>query len=711
MAEDCDRTPSLDDLFDILSGVPEERLRSLWYKFNPDNPRALKAHRFLYSIISFLLKKKDEAERAARLVSNETQANRSALYIINKIRGSFDGAEGKAEISETSNEEFAAEDGGVLRELAWMYAALVEENLCSPSVRNRVCRAAVKAFKSNNQNHSLELQEFIEEFRLQFGSLDFEDEEENTEVSALKSIEEPSPSMRSTVACRTNSMTIPGQIPINTSEITIPSHFEISASPTVSFTSNSCGDNLNSSIANPKEFAVNPANSNNATWNNYNNAVGNLQVTHSMGARPGEQEGAHSVCPTKSSSGTEVNEGRPTECTGRTNDGQVVTSKSEMSGDQGTGNGKHTKSVSHDPSLGMTKLSNSSEITSGKSSLSGVPSEPAEASFEDTFYPFVILHSQEDAHIAESVQVRLESLGVESGATFEEFSLPGLSPIKCIDDAVNNSAFTILLLTSNFNTQWEDYQANTVLMHSINNEHKNNTVIPLLPKKDRMRKGEIPFALSAIIHLDENSTHFERHVKKLFKKTVLEKHKKSWLEEQTRKRIQEEINQVKRDLLSARKTLSAQKNCMQAHNQLAMQMQQYYPLFQPIPPPHPGPAGVNGQAQPMSNPPLYPGIVIPPGLNLPPPQMFPNQPTCNPQPAFCSYMPPPFQVINPGTSQGGQTVTVSGPVQQQVPNIIQIQNAKNVQIGDSNQMTITESTESSEGTDSDEEEEEDSEHN
>ncbi|XP_072338861.1 TIR domain-containing adapter molecule 1 [Scyliorhinus torazame] len=684
MAEGCDRTPSLDDLFDILSGVTEQRLFSLWYKFNTANAKA-KIHRLLYSIISFFLKKKDEAERAARSVLNEMPADRSALYIFNKIRGSGGGAEGEGEASEASNEEFAGGGSGVLMDLASMLAVLVEENLCKPSMRNQACQAAIKALKSSNQDHSLDLRERIQEFRLLCGPLDFEGEGENGEVSPLKSIEEPSQSMRSTVACRTN----PNQIltdSLNNSEITVPSHFEISASPTASFNSNSCRDKLNSSIADLEENAVNPVNSTNLTLNDSKNVLnlssdnylGMEKVTDSIGARCGEQDNVLSVCSTPSSSGDQVNDLRSTECTGRTRGGQLVTSKSKISGVQGP---RDTNSISPGPSVDTTKL-----LTGGQSNSSETMSAKAvDESFENKFYPFVVFHAPEDVEIAESVQVRLESLVNMEGATFfEEFSLPGRSPIKCIEDAVNNSAFTILLLTNSFKNRWDEYKTNIVLINSINNEYKYNTVIPMLPQKSRMPSEDIPFALSAINRLDENSRHFERHVRKTFTREVLEKHKKIWLEEQTQKQYQERLSQTQREL---QKTLSAQMHYMQFYTQLA-QMQQLYPFAHS---PYPGPTAVNGLTQPVLNPPPYPDFsLLPPGLNPFLQSMLPKQPN------FSPFIQPPFQVINPGNGQGGQNVTIGSSTQQQNQgtNIIQIQHAKNVQIGDSNQMTIADSIES-----------------
>ncbi|XP_043576849.1 TIR domain-containing adapter molecule 1 [Chiloscyllium plagiosum] len=711
MAEDCDHIPSLDDLFNILSEVTEQRLFSLWYKFYSNNSRTSKVHQLLYSIISFFLKKTDEAERAAMLVLNEMPNDRSALYILNKIRGLEGGAQREQKTSEISNEEFSAEDGNVLRDLALMLALLVEENLCNSSMRNQACQAAIKAFKSNNQNHKMDLQELIEEFRWQFGPMSFEGEE-NAEVSALKSTEEQIPSMRSTIECRTNPVTVPSKPAtdsLNNSEITIPTHFEISASPTASFISNSHRDNLNSPIANSEESTVNLSHSMKRQLNlSSDKSLGEVKVTNGIRVKCVKQKNVPSACLIEGSSQTQVNEVRPTECTGERNSSQLVSSKSKMSEDWETGNEEHTNSISHDPSLGATKLptgdqSNSTETTSGKFSPSTPPPPADEEIFENKFYSFVVLHAREDAEIAENVQLRLESLVKMEGATFsEEFCLPGRSPIKCIEDAINNSAFTILLLTHKFNSRWEEYKTNSVLMHSIRNEHKYNTVIPLLPKKSRMCKNDIPFALTAINSLDENSRHFERHVKKTFTWNVLERHKKSWLQEQERKQIEEKTAQAQKDYQSALKTLSANWNYVQICSQLA----QSYHHFQATHPPHPGPAAVNGHAQPVLHPPPYPNLPVFPGFNIPL-SSLPNQPNFNPQHAMYQIMQPPFQFINPSNNQN---VNVSSSTQQQGQgtNIIQIQHAKNVQIGDSNQMTITDLTESCESTD---DEDRESEHN
>ncbi|XP_078279724.1 TIR domain-containing adapter molecule 1 [Rhinoraja longicauda] len=707
MAEDYDLPPSLDDIFDILSGVPEERLFSLWYKFNPDNSKASMSHRHLYSIVSFFLKKDKEAERVARSVLKERSTNKSALYIYNRVQGLVDAAGREKRPPENSNKDLSVEDGSLLEDLALMFGVLVEENLCSPSVRNRACRAAVKAvkaIKSNKQDCNMELQEIVEKFRMLFGLLDFDGEDGNAEISALKSMEEPVQGRLTTMAFRTNPMTNLSQIVINppgTSEMTLPSHFEISASPTASFTTNLSPDDLK--LSNPDDCTVNSANfttvrSHNDNLPSSDNCLGNGKQTHSAGDQHQGELDLASLCSAKGSSGDKVNEVGPSECTGKTSSDQIVTSKSKMSQEQSTGNGKCTNSISYDPSQETSKLktsdqSNSSESLLAKSSSLGEHPEVMESS-EDTFYSFVVLHVPEDIEIAEEVQDKLASLGIK-GTTIDHLAVPGRSPIKCIEDAINNSAFTILLLTNNFNTQWADYEANVTLMHSINNEHKYNTVVPLLPKKNSLRTDRIPFALSAIIPLNENSRHFESQVKNIFKSTTLEKHRRDWLQQQRQKQIHSNTNQIKEDLRITRETISNERKYMDHYNQL-IELQKHYPFPQPTSVSNPG----NVQGQPMLHPPPYPGF-----YTLPMPPVSLNQLHSN------ILTPSLFQFTNPSSGPGGQNITVNNPLQHQGQgaNIIQIQNAKNVQIGDSNQMTITKCTESSESTDDDEEEEEEEE--
>ncbi|CAM9140286.1 unnamed protein product, partial [Lampetra planeri] len=84
-------------------------------------------------------------------------------------------------------------------------------------------------------------------------------------------------------------------------------------------------------------------------------------------------------------------------------------------------------------------------------------------------------------------------------ATFaEDFAIPGKSTLRCVEDAINNSAFTLLLLTKNFNTRMLELETDSALINSINKQHKNNSVIPILPLENSMPRGCMPIVLQTL---------------------------------------------------------------------------------------------------------------------------------------------------------------------------------------------------------------------
>ncbi|CAN9502898.1 unnamed protein product [Ophioblennius macclurei] len=169
--------------------------------------------------------------------------------------------------------------------------------------------------------------------------------------------------------------------------------------------------------------------------------------------------------------------------------------------------------------------------------------EAPEEEEEDIFYAFVILHAQEDFDMAETMKEKVENVVGCDGATFSgDFAIPGKSTLKCVEDAINNSAFTFLLLTCNFNTRMLDMKTNTALMNAINNEHKYNTVVPLLPRENCMPRPRIPLVLQTIVPLDENRS-FERKIQKFLSKAKIEKQRIKWTEEQMAKK-QEKLSAV-----------------------------------------------------------------------------------------------------------------------------------------------------------------------
>lgn len=175
-------------------------------------------------------------------------------------------------------------------------------------------------------------------------------------------------------------------------------------------------------------------------------------------------------------------------------------------------------------------------VPNSKTSSPGDAQEAAEDDDEDMFFSFVILHAPEDVDMAESMKEKVEGVVGQDGATFSgDFAIPGKSTLKCVEDAINNSAFTLLLLTRRFNTRMLDMKTNTALMNAINNEHKFNTVIPLLPRENCMPRSSIPLVLQTIVPLEENRN-FEKKLQRFLSPARIEKHRRKWSEEQTRKK-------------------------------------------------------------------------------------------------------------------------------------------------------------------------------
>ncbi|XP_029931358.1 TIR domain-containing adapter molecule 1 [Myripristis murdjan] len=169
--------------------------------------------------------------------------------------------------------------------------------------------------------------------------------------------------------------------------------------------------------------------------------------------------------------------------------------------------------------------------------------EGTEEEEEATFYSFVILHAQEDAEMAERMREKLESIIGAEGATFSgDFEIPGKRTLMCVEDAINNSAFTILLLTRNFHTRLLEVETDSALINSINKKHKYNTVIPLLPQENCMSRHSMPIILQTVVPLVENKT-FDKRIKKALSPKAIESQRKVWAEEQ---KVKEQIRRQER---------------------------------------------------------------------------------------------------------------------------------------------------------------------
>ncbi|NXG20676.1 TCAM1 protein, partial [Grallaria varia] len=152
------------------------------------------------------------------------------------------------------------------------------------------------------------------------------------------------------------------------------------------------------------------------------------------------------------------------------------------------------------------------------------------------FFTFVVLHASEDEIAAHRVKNLLESMGVPNGATLcEDFFIAGRSHMTCFQEAMENSAFMILLLTKNFPCNLCLFQTDTALMQSILDPFKLYSVIPFLPKVNALEDSEIPTILSALVTLKESSPLFSNNVQNTFHPKRIREKKALWEQKQRRK--------------------------------------------------------------------------------------------------------------------------------------------------------------------------------
>ncbi|KAM3851919.1 TIR domain-containing adapter molecule 1 isoform 1-T2 [Vipera latastei] len=295
-----------------------------------------------------------------------------------------------------------------------------------------------------------------------------------------------------------------------------------------------------------------------------------------------------------------------------------------------------TRSSASAPSTGFGPLLSSS-FTSSSSDLASRSSEPSSVvppDDERQFYTFVVLHAAEDELVACRVKERLEALGVSNGATFsEDFLVPGCGQLNCFQNALDNSAFTLVLLTENFTGRLCDYQRDTALMDSLTRCCKRDSVIPLVPKEHTLKSREMPLLLASLVPLVEKSPVFDKRVKKTFTSRVIQEKKATW--ELTRQ-IQEREKERERE----RENLRLQQRL----------------AFLNLQPPQP--------VADISRLPASAGRVFPPSTTS----------FMEPGPNQASFSQPfMFSVGSPNTMPGPQLI---------------IQNAQMIQIGDYNRMQV-----------------------
>ncbi|XP_077200452.1 TIR domain-containing adapter molecule 2 [Paroedura picta] len=138
----------------------------------------------------------------------------------------------------------------------------------------------------------------------------------------------------------------------------------------------------------------------------------------------------------------------------------------------------------------------------------------------DIFYRFVILHAEDDVDEAVRVQELLQNeFCIKPGRIFAEMP-SGRHLLENLQEAMNGSAWTIILLTENFLSElWCEFQVYTCLFSSLTKPHKDNTVIPLRPRNTSVSLEKTPLVLGALNALQEGSPGFAAQVRKIFQES------------------------------------------------------------------------------------------------------------------------------------------------------------------------------------------------
>ncbi|XP_048833495.1 TIR domain-containing adapter molecule 1 [Brienomyrus brachyistius] len=581
---------SLKDAFKVLSDASQEKLQSLTLK------RSSRVAEVLVQAMSLikLRKGQDALNKLAALGSSGV-----AKYLAEQVtacRGQLE----DFRIEEQAELEARTDTVG---ELAMIFQVLAEERLCSESLRDRAYRVALGACRSMNSNEegreNRQLEQLMEEATMICGP-EFVSREDG-QFSCGKTLQSCSP-IKSTQRGqdkKTSAIPIQGSqrgplVPTvehssptslrssSSNETSFPSHLEVSASPTAAFDSNRMSQ-----------------------------AMQDLRLTpsHTEDVSPNQSLPLSKVV-TRNNPAEECIKQTPILCSPyhrKVCDFVEVTEKSENNGTmtsritnaKSTFNGGSSSKKPTEALLSLTTAitgnnkpgSATENVTNiSRSTLppvnSRVPEEQKEDKVEDEaqFFSFVILHAPEDTEMAERLQEKLEDLGIGEGSTFSQnFLVPGRTKLRCIEDAIDNSAFSILLLSRNFNNQLQEIQTNAALMNSIENMHKYNSVIPLFPSKNRLPTENMPKCLKIFVALEESSRSFDRMARKAMAPERIKKQKELWSQDQHIRLQQKKTLRLKEEIKRSKVLVNQGMEISQLEKeqrQLYMKRQQQNPTLQ-----------------------------------------------------------------------------------------------------------------------------------
>ncbi|KAM9254736.1 LOW QUALITY PROTEIN: TIR domain-containing adapter molecule 1 [Cariama cristata] len=707
MAQSAKLQPSFEDVFNILSQIPQDKLLSLKYKLK--DLRFGPSRKLLQAMV--LLTLGQEAD--ARICLDALRDNQAAQYVHQTKLGTAGVQEDGEDLQPPQL------DAGAMVLLAQIYSVLAQEKLCSHEAMDKACQAATKACNASRETQWGTLNSIPPVDQEKHGSAismdpcEFQTLRSDGGVGFLQTAS-PNYMLRSSpVQIGGNSHLSGPRTLCSLGSPSFPSHFEISSSPTVFYTqpsSHECDPQPSRPCKGSTSSAGQPDRDGQShglqetSWASRTNSHPR-QDTDAQVPQPENVLPVSSCHPTPPipetqlptmgavnqpvessdvSSTVAAEPHAPKENIEKQDEKQLSTGLPDSRATVDTGPA-HTSmkdscvpagipSNSAPPSISTCSLPPPTYSLSSTlpSPLQGSPSnlfyppplhsslspawppplqtvEPVPTSELDggKFFTFVVLHASEDEIVAHRVKDLLENMGVPNGATLcEDFFVAGRSHMTCFQDAMENSAFIILLLTKNFPCDLCMFQTNTALMESILKPSKRDSVIPFVPKENPLDRSQIPSMLGGLMPLDENSPGFSRTVQNTFTTSRINERKAVW------------------GLMQKRKLQLYQERYQTLQNLAALNLGSL---------PQMPPSATRPQLQEQS-----PRQWCPPTLTVPP-ATYPPPPAGQPMPAQMG--PSPFQPLH---FPSGHYNMMPGPGG--IPPLI-IQHARMVQIGN-HQMQV-----------------------
>lgn len=655
--------PSLRGAFGILGALERDRLTCLEHKLGSLRPGSREST-LLHAMVLLALGQDTEARVSLESLKVDTVAQLVAHQWAN-----VDGTEGPEEPPDLS------------WTVARLYHLLAEESLCPASARDMAYQIALRDLASEG-DHQLG--------QLQNEAWDRCSSDIKGDLSGLQPLCSHQGSLQTPPASAAVTRSQP--CPIATpdwsggrtlrstgSTASLASHLEISQSPTLPFLSSHHGTHGPSKLCDTPPDAQDPQRvpegcqePEEGSWPPSVDTSVSLGSPHEIRV----PEVASSL-PPDSPAAPDTRVHCPIECTDLpTCPRSPLTSTTGRAGKQWpTSQGPPRVPVGHDSLQNATSSIPPAQpppLQTSPSSPSSRPAPPASAApvldhseaSDQKFYNFVVLHARADEQVALRVREKLETLGVPDGATFcEEFQVPGRGELRCLQDAIDHSGFTILLLTASFDCRLSLHQVNHALMNSLTQSGRQDCVIPLLPLEcsQAQLSPDTTRLLHSIVWLDEHSPLFARKVANTFKTQKLRAQRVRWKKEQEARTLKEQSIRLEGERQSVAAISAAYSAYAHSYRALQAEMSRLGVAF--------------GKDLSLGAPTSFPSWL---GC----PQPVPSHPLGGTPVSPCPLQPP----ISPSQSQSSFPSASSPAPQTPGPQPLIIHHAQMVQLGVNNHM-------------------------